>query len=95
MRVLHRNTNDMARLLVVEDERDLQKVLEFNLRQAGHDVLTALRGREGLQLAREHHPELVLLDLMLPDLAGTEVCKALKQDPHTRDVAVLMLTAKG
>jgi two-component system, OmpR family, phosphate regulon response regulator PhoB len=85
----------MARLLVIEDEKDLQKVLEFNLRQAGHDVLTALRGREGLELAREHHPELVLLDLMLPDLAGTEVCKALKQDPHTRDIAVLMLTAKG
>jgi two-component system phosphate regulon response regulator PhoB len=85
----------MARLLVIEDEKDLQKVLEFNLRQAGHDVLTALRGREGLQLAREHHPDLVLLDLMLPDLAGTEICKALKQDAHTRDIAVLMLTAKG
>jgi two-component system phosphate regulon response regulator PhoB len=85
----------MARLLVIEDEKDLQKVLEFNLRQAGHEVLTALRGREGLQLAREHHPDLVLLDLMLPDLAGTEICKALKQDAHTRDIAVLMLTAKG
>jgi two-component system phosphate regulon response regulator PhoB len=85
----------MARLVVIEDEKDLQKVLEFNLRQAGHDVLTALRGREGLQLAREHRPDLVLLDLMLPDLAGTEVCKALKQDPNTRDTAVLMLTAKG
>src|SRR5262245_45204202 len=86
---------DMSRLLVIEDEKHLQKVLEFNLRQAGHDVHTALRGREGLELAREHHPELVLLDLMLPDLAGTEVCRALKRDPHTRDIAVLMLTAKG
>jgi two-component system phosphate regulon response regulator PhoB len=85
----------MARLVVIEDEKDLQKVLEFNLRQAGHDVFMALRGREGLQLAREHRPDLVLLDLMLPDLAGTEVCKALKQDPSTRDTAVLMLTAKG
>jgi two-component system phosphate regulon response regulator PhoB len=85
----------MSRLLVIEDERDLQKVLEFNLRQAGHEVLSTVRGREGLQLAREHQPDLVLLDLMLPDLAGTEVCKALKQDPHTRDIAVLMLTAKG
>jgi two-component system phosphate regulon response regulator PhoB len=85
----------MARLLVIEDERDLQKVLEFNLRQAGHEVLVAARGREGLQLAREHQPDLVLLDLMLPDLAGTEVCKALKQDPQTREIAVLMLTAKG
>ena len=66
----------MARLLIIEDEKDLLKVLEFNLRQAGHEVLTALRGRDGLQLAREHQPDLVLLDLMLPDIAGTEVCRA-------------------
>ena len=85
----------MARVLVIEDERDLQKVLEFNLRQAGHEVSSTARGREGLQLAREQKPELLLLDLMLPDLSGTEVCKALKQDPETRDIAVVMLTAKG
>ena len=80
---------------MIEDERDLQKVLEFNLSQAGHEVLTSLGGRSGLQLARERHPDLVLLDLMLPDLAGTEVCRALKRDPQTSDIAVLMLTAKG
>jgi len=85
----------MARVLVIEDERDLQKVLEFNLRQAGHEVLSTVRGREGLQLARDQKPELVLLDLMLPDLSGTAVCKALKQDPQSRDIAVVMLTAKG
>jgi two-component system, OmpR family, phosphate regulon response regulator PhoB len=85
----------MARILVIEDERDLQKVLEFNLGQAGHEVLTALGGRPGLQLAREHHPDLVLLDLMLPDLDGTEVCRALKRDPATSRIPVLMLTAKG
>jgi two-component system phosphate regulon response regulator PhoB len=85
----------MARLLLIEDERDLLKVLEFNLRQAGHEVLTAARGRDGLQLAREQHPALVVLDLMLPDIPGTEVCRTLKQDPKTSDIAVLMLTAKG
>jgi two-component system phosphate regulon response regulator PhoB len=85
----------MARILVIEDERDLQKVLDFNLRQAGHEVLSAMRGREGLRLAREHRPDLVVLDLMLPDLAGTEVCKALRKDPKTQGIAVLMLTAKG
>jgi two-component system, OmpR family, phosphate regulon response regulator PhoB len=85
----------MARILVIEDERDLQKVLEFNLNQAGHEVLTSLGGRTGLQLARERHPDVVVLDLMLPDLAGTEVCRALKRDPQTSDIAVLMLTAKG
>jgi two-component system, OmpR family, phosphate regulon response regulator PhoB len=55
----------MARILVIEDERDLQKVLDFNLRQAGHDVLSALLGHDGLRLAHEHRPELVILDLML------------------------------
>jgi two-component system phosphate regulon response regulator PhoB len=85
----------MARILIVEDERDLQTVLEYNFRQAGYEVLQALRGEEGLRLAREHRPDLVCLDLMLPDLPGTEVCKALRQDPATRDVPVLMLTAKG
>src|SRR5436190_20340862 len=85
----------MARLLIIEDEKDLLKVLEFNLRQAGHEVLSATRGRDGLQIAREHQPDLVLLDLMLPDIAGTEVCKSLKQTAPTREIAVLMLTAKG
>ncbi|NUP06520.1 MAG: response regulator transcription factor [Polyangiaceae bacterium] len=85
----------MARIVVIEDERDLQKVLEFNLRQAGHEVVTSLRGREGLEIARTSRPDLVLLDLMLPDLSGTEVCKTLKSDPRTRDIAVIILTAKG
>lgn len=85
----------MARILVIEDERDLQKVLDFNLRQAGHDVLSALRGRDGLRLAHEHRPELVILDLMLPDVSGTEICKSLKRDPKTHGIPVLMLTAKG
>jgi two-component system phosphate regulon response regulator PhoB len=85
----------MARLLIIEDEIDLLKVLEFNLRQAGHEVLSATRGRDGLQIARDHQPDLVLLDLMLPDIAGTEVCKSLKQTAPTRGIAVLMLTAKG
>jgi two-component system, OmpR family, phosphate regulon response regulator PhoB len=85
----------MARILVIEDERDLQTVLDFNLRQAGHEVLSALRARDGLDLARERSPDLVLLDLMLPDLPGTDVCKALKKDPRTERIPVMMLTAKG
>ena len=85
----------MGRILVIEDESDLQQVLDYNLRQTGHDVIAAALGQEGLRLAREHRPDLVVLDLMLPDLAGTEVCKALKRDPATRHIPVLMLTAKG
>lgn len=85
----------MARILVIEDEHDLQRVLEFNLAQAGHQVSVVGQGQEGLKLARERPPDLVLLDLMLPDLSGTEVCKTLKSDVRTRGVPVMMLTAKG
>jgi two-component system phosphate regulon response regulator PhoB len=85
----------MSRILVIEDERDLQQVLAYNLRKEGHEVLQALDGAEGLRAVRAYKPDLVLLDLMLPDLPGTEVCKALKADPSTGAIPVLMLTAKG
>ena len=85
----------MARILVVEDEADLQQVLEFNLRQAGHEVLLAGRGGDGLRIATAEKLDLVLLDLMLPDMPGTEVCKLLKSNPATRPVPVVMVTAKG
>ena len=85
----------MARILVIEDEEDLQQVLDYNLRQQGHEVLAAVRGGDGLRLARQHRPDLILLDLMLPDLPGTEVCKALKKEPEVKGIPVLMLTAKG
>ncbi len=85
----------MAKILVIEDEPDLQQVLEYNLRQAGHDVVLAGRGEDGLELARTQHPDLVLLDLMLPDISGTEVCKSLRDGDKTRAVPVIMLTARG
>ena len=85
----------MSRILIIEDERDLQKVLEFNLTQAGHEVVATTSGRAGLALARERKPDLVLLDLMLPDVQGTEVCKALRRDPATQGISIVMLTAKG
>ena len=85
----------MARVLVIEDESDIQAVLEYNLRQAGHEVLQATRGQDGLKLALRLVPDIVILDLMLPDVPGTEICKALRQEPRLRDLAVLMLTAKN
>ncbi len=84
----------MARILIVEDEPDIRDVLAFNLRQAGHQVLTAGRGAEALE-ALSQRPTLVVLDLMLPDTSGVEVCKAIKQDARTKHIAVLMLTARG
>lgn len=85
----------MAHILVIEDEADLREVLHYNLRQAGHEAVCAAGGRDGLRLARQRAPELIVLDLMLPDLPGTEVCKALKRDPETHAIPIVMLTAKG
>ena len=85
----------MARILVIEDESDIRQVLDYNLRSAGHEVVSAERGRDGLTLARERQPDLVLLDLMLPDVSGTEVCRAIKDDPGMRGVLVMVVTARN
>jgi two-component system phosphate regulon response regulator PhoB len=85
----------MARILVVEDEADIREVLDYNLKREGHDVALASTAKDGLRQARERRPDLVLLDLMLPDGSGTDLCKALHQDAATRGVRVVMLTAKG
>ncbi|MCA1987816.1 MAG: response regulator transcription factor [Desulfarculus sp.] len=80
-------------VLVVEDERDIQDLVEFNLRQSGYRVLKAGDGLEGLRLAQSEKPDLVVLDLMLPGLDGKEVCRRLKQGESTRAIPILMLTA--
>jgi two-component system phosphate regulon response regulator PhoB len=85
----------VATILVVDDERDLQNLLDFNLRQAGFETVLASTGEQALQAVRRRVPDLVLLDLMLPDLPGTEVCRQVKSDPRTRAVPVVMLTARG
>lgn len=85
----------MAKLLVIEDEPDVRHVMEYNLALAGHEVVCAGDGRQGLRLAREVKPDLVLLDLMLPDLSGTEVCRALKDDQELRGTPVLVVSALG
>jgi two-component system phosphate regulon response regulator PhoB len=85
----------MARILVVEDEADLGQVLAYNLGDAGHEVEVVAEGRKALALATDRPPELVLLDLMLPDISGLEVCRVLKSTAATRDVPVVMVTARG
>ncbi len=85
----------MPAILIVDDERDLLSLLDFNLRQAGFETVLATSGEAALQAIRRRVPDLVVLDLMLPDLSGTEVCRQLKSDPRTRHVPVVMLTAKG
>jgi two-component system phosphate regulon response regulator PhoB len=82
-------------VLLVDDERDLLSLLDFNLRAAGFETLLATTGEQALAHLRRRVPDLVLLDLMLPDVSGTEVCRQIKGDPRTRHVPVVMLTAKG
>jgi two-component system phosphate regulon response regulator PhoB len=85
----------MTRVLVVEDERDLQEVIGYNLREHGYDVVVSERGAPAVGLAVDQRPDLVILDLMLPDISGLEVCRTLKSNPATRAIPVVMVTAKG
>ncbi|MCS7337664.1 MAG: response regulator transcription factor [Verrucomicrobiae bacterium] len=83
------------RVLVVDDEPDAVEVIEFNLKQAGFDVTTAADGEEALRKARAQAPDLIVLDVMLPELDGFEVCKLLRRDPATANIPIIMLTAKA
>jgi phosphate regulon transcriptional regulator PhoB len=83
------------KILVVEDEPDAIELIAFNLESAGYDVVTASDGREGLKKARSAVPDLIILDLMLPETDGLEVCKILRRDPATSDIPIIMLTAKA
>jgi len=85
-----------ALILIVEDEHDLLAALEYSLRGEGYRTRTASNGTDGLaSAALDPLPDLVLLDLMLPDINGTEVCRRLKADERMKDVPVIMVTAKG
>ncbi|WLD92342.1 response regulator transcription factor [Alkalihalobacillus sp. AL-G] len=80
------------KILVVEDEESINTLLQFNLEQAGFEVITALDGIKGLELAKAETPDLLVLDLMLPGMDGLDICKNLRQTQHM--IPILMLTAK-
>ena len=82
-------------VLIVEDERDVVDLLALNLRKAGFSISMAMDGAAGLQKARGEKPAFVILDLMLPKMPGLEICKILKSDPATRQIPIMMLTAKA
>jgi DNA-binding response OmpR family regulator len=82
-------------ILVVDDEKDILKLVQYNLEKEGYQVLTAKTGEEGFETARQSKPDLVILDLMLPGIDGLEVCKMLRADGAMKRVPILMLTAKG
>jgi two-component system phosphate regulon response regulator PhoB len=82
-------------VLIVEDEEDIVGLIEYHLKQSGFQVLAATDGGVGLELAIKNRPDLIILDLMLPGIDGKEVCRALKSNPVTQPIPVLMLTAKA
>lgn len=84
-----------TRILVVDDEPDAVELIEFNLKAAGYEVVTAVEGEEALKKARELLPSLIILDLMLPEVDGLEVCKILRRDPKTSGIPIVMVTAKA
>ena len=83
------------KILVVDDEPDALELISYNLKAAGFDVVTADDGEEALKKARANIPALILLDVMLPEVDGLEVCKTLRRDPATSAIPIIMLTAKA
>lgn len=84
-----------SKILVVDDEPEAVELVDFNLKQAGFDVVSAADGTEALKKARSVLPNLIVLDLMLPEVDGLEVCKMLRRDPATSKIPIVMLTAKA
>src|SRR5438874_5553403 len=84
-----------TKILIIDDEQDVIDLLTLHLRKAGFALGTATDGAAGLRMAREEAPARIVLDLMLPKMPGLEICRVLKTDPATRQIPVLMLTAKA
>lgn len=83
------------KILVIDDEKDILDLVEYNLKQNGYKVACVATGEEALDAARSYKPDLILLDLMLPGVDGFDVCKDLKSQPDTQEIPVIMLTAKS
>lgn len=88
-------THKKVLILVVEDEPDISSLISYNLERAGLEAARAQDGRTALSLIQKRQPDLILLDLMLPDADGTDICKSLKSNEKTRHIPVIMVTARG
>jgi DNA-binding response OmpR family regulator len=85
----------MQRVLIVDDDPDIQQLVSYNFSQAGFEVATAASGRKAIESVQKQLPDLIILDLMLPDIDGMEVCRTLRQRENTRQIPIIMLTARG
>jgi len=84
-----------GRILIVEDDPDIVELVAYNLDEEGYETLSALDGQQGIASARQHRPDLIILDIMLPECDGFEVCRTLKADPATAQIPILILSAKS
>lgn len=82
------------KILIVDDEKDIVKMLDYNLKKEGYRTALAYDGEDALEMAKKEHPDLIVLDLMLPGMDGLEVCKSLKKEPKSASIPIIMLTAK-
>ena len=83
------------KVLLVDDEPDILEMIGFNLEKEGYEVFTAPNGRKALEIARVQRPDLVLLDVMMPEMDGMETCRELREDPNLKDVLIAFLTARN
>jgi CheY-like chemotaxis protein len=85
----------MAKIVIAEDEPDIRELIAFTLRFAGHEVITGANGQEGYELAKQHKPDLVMLDVRMPKMTGYEACQNIKAEPDIAHIPVIFLSAKG
>ena len=85
----------MRTILIIDDEDDIRAILTYNLEKENYRVLNASNGKDGIELAQQHTPDLVLLDVMMPEMDGIEVCEFLRAAPKTENISICFLTARG
>ncbi len=85
----------MESILIIDDEEDIRELLSYNLGKEGYKVYTAPNGPEGIKIAKKHIPDLILLDVMMPEMDGIEVCERLRSDDKTQDITICFLTARS
>lgn len=83
------------RILIIEDDRDINELIRYNLEREGFDVISLYDGSQAFDVVATRKPDLVLLDLMLPEIDGLEICRQIKEDPQTKKTPIIMITAKG
>jgi len=84
-----------GKVLIVEDDRDIAEMVEYNLKEEGYETVSAFNGEDGVRLAKKASPDLIILDIMLPIIDGFEVCRILKKEQVTADIPVIILSAKS